>query len=168
MATMSNGQNESNALVSNRSQGQLQMLLVGLMGEGLIRFKDSQPTEVEQKLYLVDWMAMVRDYGLEKFTRAVRLAYRKGSFFPKPGEIEKWIEPPHEQIKASYSPPTELELAFRGTEEQRQEWRKLKAKIEEVGNLPSRLTDTDAHIPTAAELAKELNTNPFLKLRGKP
>lgn len=157
---------KSNALASKPSQEQLQQLLVGLMGEGLIRFKYSQPTEVEQKLYLVDWLEMVREHGLERFTKAVGLAYRKGSFFPQPSDIEKWIEPADGNA-STYQPPTAEQVAFRGTEEQRDEWRKIKAKIDEIGKMPNRMKDTRNYTPTLSELAKDLAANPLVRVGRK-
>src|SRR5579872_762746 len=136
---MSSGQQKSKALVSSHSQGQLQQLLVGLMAEGLVRFKNSLPTEVEQRLYLVDWLDMVREYGLQTFTRALRLAYRKGNFFPQPAEIEKWIEPVGEVIRNTDSEPTEDQKAMNGTEEQRQLYQQLKAKVAEMAAKGSRI-----------------------------
>lgn len=165
---MSNGQSKSSAMVSSHSQEQLQKYLVGLMAEGLVRFKNSQPTEVEQRLYLVDWLEMVRDYGASRFTRALRLAYRKGNFFPQPADIEKWIEPLAEPNVSTYEPPTEEQKAMRGTEEQKLLWRDIMARVNGMARQ-KQLSPQDAnrpYTPTPQELAAEMSDNPLAEALG--
>lgn len=115
------------------------------------------------------WELKSRDTGVPAIEKAMANALLSSEceFFPSPEKLFGFLPEVSEVIVSNYLPPSAEELAFRGSDEQVAEWRKLKANIDEVGKMPSRVPDTRPYIPSAAELAQELARNPFLKLRRK-
>src|SRR5574337_227086 len=155
---------QNSLMTSSRSRESLMKWLGVMMAQAQARFPSYELPEVTKKLYLVDWIEMVREFGERRFQVGLERTLRKARFFPLPGEIRELI--PEAEPKSTYQPPTEADKqaqAFWKTEEGQKTWAEFKQQRDRIfGKKSMPAKEEPAYIPTTVELAEELGKNPYL------
>jgi len=85
---------ESSLETSRKLHEQRLRWLARKMAEAQARFPHQELPEITKKVYLVDWLEMVREVGEGRFEIALKRALRQGKFFPTPGAIHELIPEP--------------------------------------------------------------------------
>lgn len=142
---------------------------VETMAAGLSHWHREEIPEPTQRSWMRMWELKAREVGSKAVQEAMLAAMQDPEcrFIPSPNDLFGYLPEPEEKNASTYVPPTADQEAFRGTEEQREEWRKIKAKIDEIGKMPSRTKDTRNYTPTLSELAEELAANPLVRVGRK-